>query len=96
MFDDFAVLKAENIEADLWAEKLVVRVSENILPILKHPDGFDFGRVRWELLQQFAKPLQPVGDGQVVLGVAVGVDGTGGLRPPPNPQILEKLPALAR
>lgn len=81
---DFTVFEAENIEADLGAEEVVVGVGDDVVAILEHAYGVHLGGFR-EVLERTegsAKPGKSVCNAQVVLGVVVRVDVSDGLGGP--------------
>ena len=84
MLHDFTVFEAENIEADLGAEEVVVGVGDDVVAILEHAYGVHLGGFR-EVLERTegsAKPCKSVCNAQVVLGVVICVDVSDGLGGP--------------
>src|SRR6266478_3761203 len=73
MFDDLAVLEAKDVEPDLRAEEIVIRVDHYEVAVGKSPHDVDF-RVTWQAGEQFPYARRAVLDMQVVLDIFVGVD----------------------
>ena len=47
MFYNFTIFKPENVKAGFRSEKIIVRMSENKISVLKGTDCIDFCRVGW-------------------------------------------------
>lgn len=74
MLDDLPCFKAEDIESDFRAKKIVISMSKNEIAVLKHAHCIDLGRSLWKRFEKGRDPSQAVAHGQVVLDVLFGVD----------------------
>ncbi len=79
VLDGLAVFEAEDVEADLGAEEVVLGVEEDEIAILEDANGVDPGGAFGESLKDGGEAGQTIGYGEVVLRVAVGVDVSGRL-----------------
>src|ERR1700733_14925240 len=73
MLDDQGILVAEDVKSDAWSEEVVLRVSEDIVPIFKDADRVD-GRIGRHVLDEGGDTCRARSHLQVVLDVLVRVD----------------------
>ena len=73
MFDDEAILEAENVETDLWPTQHVTRVREDKVPILKNAYRVDSGRAHWERFEEGTESRNAICDAKIVLNVFSGI-----------------------
>src|SRR5208282_4038459 len=73
VLDDQAVFEAKDVEANFWSEEVVLRVSEDIVPIFKDADRID-GRIGGHVLDEGGDTCRTGSHLQVVLDILVGID----------------------
>jgi hypothetical protein len=74
MLYDLALLKPEDVEADLGAKKIVVGVREDEVAVLEDANRVHLGRVRRQCGDEGTKADEAVCRTEVVLGIALRVD----------------------
>jgi hypothetical protein len=74
MLDNLAVLKPENVEADLGAKEIVVGVRDDEVAVLEDTNRVRLGRVRRKRGDEGSKAGETVCGIEVVLGIALRVD----------------------
>src|SRR5260370_32472483 len=73
MLDDHGIFVAEDVKSDAWSEKVVLRVSEDIVPIFKDADRID-GRIGRHVLDEGGDTCRTGSHLQVVLDILIGID----------------------
>jgi len=73
MLDDQAIFEPEDVESDAWSEEVVLRVSKDIIAILKDADRID-GRIGRHVLDEGGDACRASPDLQVVLDVFIRID----------------------
>src|SRR5208283_4847126 len=73
MLDDQGIFVAEDVKSDAWSEEVVLRVSEDIVPIFKDADRVD-GRIGRHVLDEGGDACRARPDLQVVLDIFIGID----------------------
>lgn len=68
LYDPF-ILEPEDVESDLWAEEIVVTVSENILAILERADGIHMSRALRKRLEELAQTRETILYSKIMLDV---------------------------
>src|SRR5580692_7691625 len=73
MLDDQTLFEAKDVEADAWPEEVVLRVSEDVVPIFKDADRVD-GRIGRHVFDESGDTCRTGSHLQVVLDVLIGID----------------------
>src|ERR1700728_1256378 len=73
MLDDQGILVAEDVKSDAWSEEVVLRVSEDIVPIFKNADRID-GRIGRHVFDEGGDTCRTGSHLQVVLDILIGID----------------------
>src|SRR5580658_1076106 len=73
MLDDQGIFVAEDVKSDAWSEEVVLRVSEDIVPIFKDADRID-GRIGRQILDERGDTCRTGSHVQVVLDILIGID----------------------
>src|ERR1700684_3168250 len=73
MLDDQGILVPEDVKSDAWSEEVVLRVSEDIVPIFKDADRID-ERIGRHVLDEGGDTCRTGFHLQVVLDVLIGID----------------------
>src|ERR1700689_4932117 len=73
MLDDQGIFVAEDVKSDAWSEEVVLRVSEDIVPIFKDADRID-GRIGRQVLDEGGDTCRTGSHPQVVLDILIGID----------------------
>src|ERR1700678_3761317 len=73
MLDDQGIFVAEDVKSDAWSEEVVLRVSEDIVPVFKDADRID-GRIGRHVLDEGGDPCRTGSHLQVVLDILIGID----------------------
>src|SRR6202051_2643158 len=73
MLDDQGIFVAEDVKSDAWSEEVVLRVSEDIVPIFKDADRID-GRIGRHVLDEGGDTCRTGSHLQVVLDILIGID----------------------
>src|ERR1700724_3437926 len=73
MLDDQGIFVAKDVEADAWSEEVVLRVSEDIVPIFKDADRID-GRIERHVLDEGGDTCRTGSHLQVVLDILIRID----------------------
>src|ERR1700678_1621797 len=73
MLDDQGIFVAEDVKSDAWSEEVVLRVSEDIVPIFKDADRID-GRIGRHVLDEGGDTCRTGSHLQVVLDIFIGID----------------------
>src|ERR1700689_5043600 len=73
MLDDQGIFVAEDVKSDAWSEEVVLRVSEDIVPIFKNADRVD-GRIDRHVLDEGGDTCRTGSHLQVVLDILIGID----------------------
>src|SRR5258708_32135213 len=73
MLDDQEIFVAEDVKSDAWSEEIVLRVSEDIVPIFKDADRVD-GRIGRHVLDEGGDTCRTGAHLQVVLDILIGID----------------------
>src|ERR1700676_3444496 len=73
MLDDQGIFVAEDVKSDAWSEEVVLRVSEDIVPIFKDADRVD-GRIGRHVLDEGGDTCRTGSHLQVVLDILIGID----------------------
>src|ERR1700684_1162338 len=79
MLDDQGIFVAEDVKSDAWSEEVVLRVSEDIVPIFKDADRID-GRIGRQVLDEGGHTCRTGSHLQVVLDILIGIDICEGTR----------------
>src|ERR1700683_4226005 len=72
MLDDQGIFVAEDVKSNAWSEEVVLRVSENIVPISKDADRID-GRIGRHVLDEGGDTCRTGSHLQVVLDILIGI-----------------------
>src|SRR3984885_8486652 len=73
MLDDQGIFVAEDVKSDAWSEEVVLRVSEDIVPIFKDADRID-GRIGRHVFDEGGDTCRTGSHLQVVLDILSGID----------------------
>src|SRR3984893_7429470 len=73
MLDDQGIFVAEDVKSDAWSEEVVLRVSEDIVPIFKDAYRID-GRIGRHILDEGGDTGRTGSYLQVVLDILIGID----------------------
>src|ERR1700683_2952798 len=73
MLDDQGIFVAEDVKSDAWSEEVVLRVSEDIVPIFKDADRID-GRIGRHVLDESGDTCRTGSHLQVVLDILIRID----------------------
>src|ERR1700722_13783832 len=67
------IFVAEDVKSDAWSEEVVLRVSEDIVPVFKDADRID-GRIGRHVLDEGGDTCRTGSHPQVVLDILIGID----------------------